>query len=267
MPEYLLLDNGSKRPEASLRLRQLAADLARHSGRSVHPVSLQHADAIPAEALGGSPAQTFAPFLRRQCRQGQREFVGIPLFFGESRALTSFIPQQLEALREEFPDLSFELAPVTYPLPEGEPLLADILHAHIQQGRELLGESARVVLVDHGSPSPDITAVRQALAAELDRRYSLVPAQAVMERREGPEYDFNGPLLEDWLAQEAARGTDEVIVAMQFFLPGRHAGEGGDVESICQGVVERYPHLRVHITPLISEHPGLLDLLIQRMDR
>jgi len=54
-----------------------------------------------------------------------------------------------------------------------------------------------------------------------------------MERREGKQYDFNGPLLEQWLEQKVARGEKSAIVALMFFLPGRHAGDGGDIEQIC----------------------------------
>jgi sirohydrochlorin ferrochelatase len=122
-----------------------------------------------------------------------------------------------------------------------------------------------VVLVDHGSPSPRITEVRKGIARDLRLGYGLTVAQAVMERRAGREYDFNGPLLEQWLAEQAESGNTEVIIAMLFFLPGRHAGPCGDVESICRGVAERHPQLRYTITPLIADHPLLLDLLTDRM--
>lgn len=265
MPVYMLLDNGSRRAEATLALRRLAQALSRHSGETVHPVSLQHADAIPAEALEGRPAWTLEAFLRHQHEQGEREFVGLPLFFGTSRALTSFIPDRVAALRESGADLDLRLAPVTYPLPEGDPRLAAILHEHIEAARQGR-ESARVVLVDHGSPSTAITEVRVRLARELAQRHGQVVDQAVMERREGPQYDFNGELLAQWLERQAQQGVREVIIAMQFFLPGRHAGPCGDVDEICRSVAERHPGLSYTITPLVGEHPQLLSLLKARMD-
>jgi len=49
---------------------------------------------------------------------------------------------------------------------------------------------------------------------------------------------------------------------MQFLLPGRHAGTGGDVAEICE------KHAPVGITwelsPLIGTHPGLPRLLARR---
>jgi len=264
MPVYLLMDNGSKQPEATLQLRRLAAGLSRHTGRRVHPVSLQHADAIPAEALGGTAAHTLAAFLESQLQAGEAEFIAIPLFFGESRALSAFIPEQLEALRGRHPNLTLRLAPVAYPLPGGDPRLAQIIHEHIHATRQG-GVDAKVVLVDHGSPSPAITEVRKGIARELADRYGLELEQAVMERREGREYDFNGELLEQWLRAEAEHGTIEVIIAMLFFLPGRHAGPCGDVDEICKAVVRDHPQLRYTITPLVGEHPALLELLADRL--
>jgi len=86
--------------------------------------------------------------------------------------------------------------------------------------------------------------------------------QAVMERREGKQYDFNGPLLEQWLEQKVARGEKSAIVALMFFLPGRHAGDGGDIEQICFRIEQQYPGFKVYITSLVAEHTGLIDLLL-----
>jgi protoheme ferro-lyase len=254
MPVYLLVDNGSKQPDATFYLRRLAADLSRHTGKTVHPVSLQHADAIAADELGGTPAQVFS------------EFIVVPLFFGLSKAITSFIPEEVAKLAAKNPELSVKVAPVTYPLPEGEPRLAKIVFDHIQQAQQQSKAQTKVVLVDHGSPSPKITEVRKDIARTLAADYGLNLDQVVMERRQGKEYDFNGELLATWLRQQAEQGTTSVIVAMLFFLPGRHAGPNGDVEEICNSVVADHPQLRFNITPLISEHPLLLDVLKDRLE-
>lgn len=265
MPVYLLVDNGSKQPDATLYLRCLAAQLSEHTGQTIHPVSLQHADAIPARELADSPADVFPGFLRTQLEQGVREFVVLPLFFGLSRAVSSFIPGEVARLQSEYPDLSVKVAPVTWPLPEGESRLAQIIFDHIRQIRETAGPDDRVVLVDHGSPSPKITEVRQGVARMLKEQHALNVDQAVMERREGRGYDFNGELLVNWLREQAEQGVTSVIVAMLFFLPGRHAGPRGDVEEICNSVVKDYPQLNYRITPLISEHPLMLDILRDRL--
>ena len=84
-----------------------------------------------------------------------------------------------------------------------------------------------------------------------------------MERRAGAEYDFNEPLLEKLLEQEEwNRG--EVIVALQFLLPGRHAGPGGDVAKICLRAGQLHARLRTRLTPLVAEHALLLAILADR---
>jgi sirohydrochlorin ferrochelatase len=267
MSMYLLVDNGSKQPEATRRLRELALLLSGHVGKTIHAVSLQHADAIAPGELDGQPANTFTAFLRQQLAQGEREFFVLPLFFGVSRALTSFIPKQIELLEAEFGAFSVKLAEVVYPLPAGDERLAQIVFEHIQAAQATLTDKAQVVLVDHGSPLPKITEVRKRVAQTVDTMLGAEQplAEAVMERREGKEYDFNGELLEDWLRQQAEQGVTSVIVAMMFFLPGRHAGACGDVEAICDNVVKDYPQLTCTITPLISEHLLLLDILKDRL--
>lgn len=265
MAVYILIDNGSKMPEATLRLRALASAVSGQTGKPVHAVSLQHAEAIPVESLAGQPAETFTSFLRQQLVRGERAFVVLPLFFGQSRALSSYIPQQCELLEAEFGEFSIKLAEVIYPLPAGEDRLAQILLEHVQSVRA--DDNTPVVLVDHGSPSPVITAVRRHVAQSLEALLAdnQPLAEAVMERREGKEYDFNGPLLETWLHEQAKQGARSVIVAMMFFLPGRHAGACGDVEEICNGVIRAHPQLSVSITPLISEHPLLVNILVDRL--
>lgn len=273
MPQIVLIDNGSKRADATLSLRSLASRLEARVQAPVAPVSLLHSDAIAPEALDGRPAETFKPYLRRALQQGVREFLLIPLFFGPSRALTSFVPETAEALRAEFGDFSLRLAPELCPLPNGEPRLAEILFANLEACRAALGAHPdQVILVDHGSPIPQVTAVRHWLAGRLAERLSthlsetLAVTEAAMERRPGKDYDFNGPLLSDALASIAhAKPSGSVAIAMQFLAAGRHAGPGGDVATICREAEERHPGLRIAISPLMGSHPLLIDILSDRL--
>ena len=176
-PVVLLVDNGSRRAAATLSLRAIAADLAEVCGRQVHPVSLQHSGDIAPDELDGTPARVLEEFLRDQLEKGRREFVAVPLFFGKSRALTAFVPQKLDLLTKEFGPFEFRMADVLSPMPEGEPLLADILADNVTHGCAVMGTEANcVIVVDHGSPLPEVTAdVKEgsrdwrALACAFDR--------------------------------------------------------------------------------------------------
>jgi sirohydrochlorin ferrochelatase len=266
-PHILLIDNGSTQPQATRNLRRLAAELGHRSGHCVHPVSLQHADRIAAEELDGQPAQLLVSFLTTHLAQGGRDFLAIPLFFGVSRALTRFIPDLLESLRIRYGPFRFEIAGVLYPLPQGEPRLALILKDNIDPLISATSQP-RVILVDHGSPLPEVTEVRVSIARALK---SLLPrnvqfCEAVMERRGESEYDFNGKLLEQVLQEEGRRDPHSPIVLSLLFLsPGRHAGEGGDIAAICSGAQGRFPDLRIRISPLVGDHPRLIEILHDRL--
>jgi len=268
MPVYLVIDNGSKKAEATLRLRELANKLSIESSKKIHPVSLQHADCIDSEKLNNIPANTFYAFLKQQLEQGEREFVVLPLFFGMSRALSSFIPEQISLLEKDFGAFDVNLAEVIYPLPDGESKLAEILFENIKiAANDNNLDNKKIVLVDHGSPIPQITEVRKHVAIQLQSLLGeqVDVSQAVMERREGSAYDFNGALLEDWLSEQAVQGVEDIIVAMLFFLPGRHAGDCGDIQEICDKAAQDFPKLTISITPLISENDLLVSILHERL--
>jgi sirohydrochlorin ferrochelatase len=268
MTQVLLCDNGSKQPAATLVLRNIAQQLSAMTLQSVDAVSLQHSDNIDASLLNKQTAQTLPGYLSHKIQQGERDFIILPLFFGKSRALTSFIPEQVNKLQQQYGDFTLRLAEVLYPMPEGDEALVQILYDNIQQyQRQQSADIKQVVLVDHGSPVPSVTDVRRSMANQLvkllDDDISL--SQAVMERRPGKEYDFNGDLLEDSLIEMAQRGESGAIVSMMFLLPGRHAGKEGDVNEICARVMQRFPDFKVWISPLISEHPLLIDILNRRL--
>lgn len=266
--KILLVDNGSLEPAATLGLRELARRLAQCIGREVRPVSLQHAHKVPAAQLGGEPAMVVEDFLRAQLAAGETDFVVLPLFFGPSRAISAYLPGVLEKLRAEHPTLRVRIAPALHRA--GETALAEMLADRV---RDVLtpdfarGEPVRVALVDHGSPVREVAAVRDEVAGRLaDELGGAVAAVAPcsMERRPGPDYDFNEPLLEN-LLDRASFNAGPVIVAQLFLQPGRHAGEGGDIAQICRAAEAVSPHLRIVRTAPLATHPRLVELLAQRI--
>lgn len=260
----MLVDNGSIKPAATLMLRELAENLSRKSKYKIHAVSLRHADCINSDQLEGKSAHTFVPFLTQKLQSGKHKFILLPLFFSESSAVTSFVPEQIKLLEAQFGEIHLTIADVVYPLPEGDSRLVTILFDYIQQRIKSISDKQNIVLVDHGSPSPKVTAVRQHIAAALQQQIDdIVIEQAVMER--GTEYDFNGPLLESWLTEKAIKGEKNAIIALMFFLPGKHAGEAGDIEKICERIKKQYPEFNIHIAPLIAEHAELIEILFSRL--
>lgn len=268
-PLCILFDNGSLRAASTLGLRRLAAGLSRHLNTPVRPVSLLHSSAVPVAELEGVAAELLEPTLEGYFRQGGEAVVLLPLFFGPSGALVDYVPDRVGNLLRRYPAHSVRLAAPLVDIREPKEItIAAILADRVRnliRARRLLRPA--VLLTDHGSPLPAVTAVRdhltRQLADQLAEEASTVGA-ASMERREGEAYAFNEPLLERALkAPPFDRG--DVVVALQFLQPGRHAGAGGDVEGICKAAEKTNPRLRTHLTDTIgADDSRLLALLAKR---
>lgn len=266
----LLVDNGSLRPESVLGLRRLAAVLSERAGVRVEPASLLHSSKIEPERLEGVAAVNFERRLRLGLEAGERHFTVLPFFFGPSAAITDYMAERIAFRRERHGP--FTIARAAFlggeeDRPELEGLV-DILAQRIEAVLVRTGwERPRVALVDHGSPRPAVTRVRDRLAVALeavlgDMVGTVAPCS--MERRPGPEFAFNEPLLEDLLVSPGWSDS-AVIVAMQFLSPGRHAGVDGDVAQICARAMERCPGLRTQMTDLVGDHPRMVSLLLERL--
>ena len=266
-PTVFLVDNGSLRPESVLSLRRVAAALEERTGRTVQAAALLYSHEIPAGKLDGKAAESLEAAIRRRCAAGEREFCILPFFFGPSNVMTVQLPEKMRILSQEIGEFFLKIAP---PLAEenrdGDRILVEILTEHVRGKMGGLTRPA-VVLVDHGSPNPAVTAVRDRLGQLLQERLGndvRCVRVASMERRTGEKYAFNEPLLAAVLdAPELAE--ENIVVALQFLLPGRHAGENGDIEKICIKAKKKHSQQITRPTSLVGEHPLLLELLTQRL--
>ncbi len=249
----LLVDNGSYEPAATLGLRDLAKSVGILTKQEVRPVSTMHSTKIDPALLGGQPAVIFEQAVQQAKADDIDELVVLPLFIGPSRAITEYLPKVFADAQPGAMKLS-----IRQPLfGEDGCELTGMLAENLRSTGWTKG-SGTVLLCDHGSPIPEVTACRNALAASLRQELGLNPEELIacsMERREGAEYDFNEPLLED--ALQSAKG--EAIILMLFLLPGRHAGPDGDVATIAK---EHAPAgLRWKLSPLLGTHPALPSLI------
>jgi hypothetical protein len=264
-----LFDNGSLRAESTLSLRRLAAALSDHLGVSVRAVSLLHSSNVSADALGGVPAQLLEPALVSYFESApEGEALLIPLFFGPSAALTEYVPARLKAVRARFPLARVCMAPWLVDTAEKDRRIAEIVADQVRvTARKKDWARPKVLLVDHGSPQPAVADVRNHLGEQLrlclgDEIEAL--GVASMERREGEAYAFNEPLLATAL-RTPPFSQGEVVIALQFLSPGRHAGPGGDVAEICQSAEAECLGLHTQMTEPIAGDPRLVDLLASRI--
>ena len=254
----LLVDNGSLQPAATRQLRLLSKEVSRLVDRAVHPVSVLHSHKIDAALLDGQPAVIFEQAVRQAKADGIDELIVLPLFIGPSRAITEYLPQVFADAQAG--EMKLTIKPTLYG--ENGDGLRPILTANLHEAGWDYDRDT-ILLCDHGSPAPEVTVCRDALARDLAKELNL-PAERViacsMERREGLEYAFNEPLL----ATALSRCTSNVTIVMLFVLPGRHAGPGGDVETIAK--THAPESIQVRISPLLNNPKhGLLPELIARL--
>ena len=265
-----LFDNGSLRAEATLSLRRTAQELSRQLGKTVEAVSLLHSSGVPAEALGGQPARLLETALVDYFTiHPAGDVVLAPLFFGPSAAVTDYVPERVKAVKLKFPGAVVRLAPPLVSIADqGDLRVATMLADHVRATAHAKNwRSPKVVLVDHGSPQPMVTAVRNHLAVQLRAVLAgeiAALTAASMERRPGAAYAFNEPLLATAL-RTPPFNEGEVIVALQFLAPGRHAGPEGDVEQICSAAKNDFTRLNTAMTEPIGQDSRLAELLAERI--
>ena len=266
----LLVDNGSHRAASTLSLRRIAKELSVRSGREVHPVSLLHSTKVDPEELDGVPANIVEPFIEEKLSNGLDSFLVVPLFFGRSAAIYEYLPQRIVEMRKQFSNLKVRIADPLVDIENVQnddvaQILADLVRIKISENKL---KRPSVTLVDHGTPRKKVNDVRNFIADQLkdilSNEVSVVEASS-MESRPEPEYEFNQPLLENLLGSAGFCG--DVILSMLFISPGRHAGEGGDIHTICKDSEAKCNGLKTYMSGLLSEHEGIVQILDTRLRR
>jgi sirohydrochlorin ferrochelatase len=251
-----LIDNGSLEPAAQLNLRAVAAALSERVGVRVEPVSWKHSDRVPADALDGAPARTLAPFVRAQLARGEREFIFVPFFVSAQGAIGSALRSDLEKLqREAAASGGFDFAFAAGLAGRGAvgPIVAERVRETVSAHGLV---QPPVILVDHGGPSATSAALRDSLAAAVRSLLGAEIGPLAAASMEGA----HRPLLSELLATSGLDRGD-VVVALLFLSPGRHAGTDGDVARICRAAEARSSALRCHLTGLVGTHPRAIGPL------
>lgn len=263
----VLMDNGSLRPESTLQLRRVAARVSELLDSMVYPVSLLHSSKVDTEKLGGEKAWTLVPFMRAQRERGVHHFTVLPQFFGPSSALVDYLPKRVGELRAEgWEELEVEVLPCL--VDGGDPAVAEMMADLVREKARTLGwDEFSVAMCDHGTPAPAVNEVRELVAQQMRENLAGTVsslASCSMERREGAEYDFNEPLLENLLGNPGFQ--ERVLISMLFAGPGRHAGAGGDVAQICAAAEAQNPGLETQMTGLLGDaFEPFCELLARRV--
>jgi sirohydrochlorin ferrochelatase len=255
-----LVDNGSLEPAAHAGMRAAAAAIGGRAGVHVEAVSWRHSDRIPSYALEGGPAHTLVTWVRDQVAAGEREFLLIPFFISPQGAIGSSLRGDLLALQAKAGGFEFSFADGL----SADAPIAAIVADRVREAAAAAGlKRPQVLVVDHGGPVRASAEVRDKVAKAarslLQGEVSRLTA-ASMESPDGPDFDYNLPLMADALLSPVLNAGD-VIIAPLFLSPGRHAGPGGDLTRIARGAEARSPGLRCHFAGLVGTHPLAIEHL------
>jgi sirohydrochlorin ferrochelatase len=261
-----LIDNGSLEAAAHEGLRTAAVAIGEKAQVRVESVSWKHSNRIPPATLQRGAAHTLGPWVRSQVAAGEREFIFVPFFISPQGAIGSALRRDLEELQKDTDGFEFTFTDglaVANALPA---IVADRLRETMAS---LEVKRPAVIVVDHGGPSRNSADIRNQVADAV--RLGLGEtigclAAASMETPDGPDFDFNRPLLEEVLSKEGFNLGD-VLIAPLFLSPGRHAGPKGDLARIARAAEKRSPGLRCHFTQLVGSHPETIETLAAALAR
>ncbi len=263
----ILMDNGSHRPESTLTLRKIASKLSDSLSVKVNPVSLLHSTKVSSEKLNGIKAEILEPYIIKQCEQGVDSFYIVPFFFGQSGALKDYLPERLNEIKKNWSNVSVNLAPTLVNMEDKEDFSVSNIIAEFVEDKILSEKLVKpyVTLVDHGTPLKEVNNVRNHITNQLKILLGdkvLDVKASSMERRDGKQYEFNEPLLENILG--SGNFIKNVILAMLFISPGRHAGKDGDIDQICEKAEQKCATLKTYKSELFAEHPDVIKILSKR---
>jgi sirohydrochlorin ferrochelatase len=268
LPICLLVDNGSLRPEAVLGMRRVAQKLSSASSFVVRAVSLLHSDKIVPSKLNHENGVTIETFLASEQGRNEKKLLVLPFFLGPSRGITEWLTEKLKDWEQKKRGRSFKILDTLYL--GNEKILAQALDQQIEQVRlENKLANPHVAMVDHGTPVFEVNQVRERVGMELNTLFlkrDFTFSTCSMERREGDEFAFNDPLLEQVLAKWGRLGVEQVVLALFFLLPGRHAGENGDLVEICKDAEKKFPQMKIFQTLPLGEENIIFEILMGRLN-
>jgi sirohydrochlorin ferrochelatase len=110
-----------------------------------------------------------------------------------------------------------------------------------------------VLLISHGSHSPKLEPEIQKMTAVLKQK-SGIPIF---------EYAFleiNQPDIAQGIINCINKGAKEVTVLLNFLNSGRHVND--DIPKIVHETNKKYPHVKIHITQPVGQHPKIDELFL-----
>lgn len=118
--------------------------------------------------------------------------------------------------------------------------------------------SKAILIVSHGSRSPRTKEELSLLVRALRQKSNIdLIFDAYLE--------LESPSIPEGIDRCVQQGAHEIIVALNFLNSGKHVDQ--DIPVIVTACRAKYPHISIHITPPLGQHPSIpevfLDLIKQ----
>jgi sirohydrochlorin ferrochelatase len=113
-----------------------------------------------------------------------------------------------------------------------------------------------ILLVDHGSRRHEANMLLESVAEALAARVPDCVVRAA-------HMDLAQPDIAAGIDACAAAAVDEIVVCPYFLGPGNHTRE--DIPRLVADAAARHPKLAVRIADPLGLHPGLVDVLLDRI--
>jgi len=111
-----------------------------------------------------------------------------------------------------------------------------------------------VLLIDHGSHSPEANQVLEDLAG-------MVRASAGLPVRTA-HLQWAKPDIATAVKACVEAGASELVVVPVFLAPGKHSTR--DIPAQLQAAARGYPQVRIFIAPPLGPHPKIAQVIVER---
>ncbi len=113
-----------------------------------------------------------------------------------------------------------------------------------------------IIVFAHGSRIEAANEAVRSAAAALSRSSGFAAVEAAF-------LELGRPSLEEAADSLVERGIDKLVILPYFLTPGMHLER--DLPVLVKNITNKYNNLQVTVTPSLDGHPGLVEVLGDRL--
>ncbi|MBL8808685.1 MAG: hypothetical protein JNM43_00795 [Planctomycetaceae bacterium] len=114
-----------------------------------------------------------------------------------------------------------------------------------------------ILIVDHGSRRAE----SNNQLKEAAKRFAALSSYSIIEPA---HMELAEPTIRQAFDRCVERGAERIVVFPWFLAPGRHWTE--DIPALVREAAEAHPNIAWHLTPPFGLHPGMFDIVNDRID-